>query len=171
MENSINQWVEKLQLLPHPEGGFYKENYRSSEYITSDCLPKRFAGSRPFSTAIYFLITAGNFSAFHRIKSDECWHFYAGDPLWVHLIDDATGAYSKIALGNELTGSGVLQAVVPAGYWFASETQPGGSFSLVGCTVAPGFDFADFELADRNVLKATSPHQAELVERLTRVAD
>ena len=102
MENSINQWVEKLQMLPYPEGGFYKENYRSAEYIEPGCLPDRFAGRRPMSTAIYFLITAGNFSAFHRIKSDECWHFYAGDPLWVHLIDDSTGAYSSIELGNEI---------------------------------------------------------------------
>jgi len=169
MENIVHQWVEKLQMLPHPEGGFYKENYRSEEYIQLDCLPNRFAGSRPFSTAIYFLITAGNFSAFHRIKSDECWHFYAGDPLWVHLIDDATGTYSKIALGNELNGDAVLQAVVPAGYWFASETQPGGSFSLVGCTVAPGFDFADFELANRDALTAKSPEQESLIKRLTRL--
>lgn len=168
MENTINQWVEKLQMLPHPEGGFYKENYRSTEHIDLGCLPERFEGSRPFSTAIYFLITAGNFSAFHRIKSDECWHFYTGDPLWVHLIDNTTGAYSKIALGNELNGSAVFQAVVPAGFWFASETQPGGSFSLVGCTVAPGFDFADFELANRDALIATSPEQAALITRLTR---
>ncbi|MBU3743625.1 MAG: cupin domain-containing protein [Sediminibacterium sp.] len=169
MENSINQWVEKLQMVPHPEGGFYKENYRSTEYIESGCLPDRFAGRRPMSTAIYFLITAGNFSAFHRIKSDECWHFYAGDPLRVHLIDDSTGAYCSIELGNDLNGQGVLQAVVPAGYWFASETQPGGSFSLVGCTVAPGFNFADFELADRDALIAKSPEQAGLISRLTRI--
>ncbi|MEI8111573.1 MAG: cupin domain-containing protein [Chitinophagia bacterium] len=169
MENIVNQWVKKLQMLPHPEGGFFKENYRSTEYMEVSCLPERFGGRRPISTAIYFLITAGNFSAFHRIKSDECWHFYTGDPLWVHLIDDSTGTYSKIALGNQLNGSEVMQAVVPAGYWFASETQPGGSFSLVGCTVAPGFDFADFELASRDSLIAKSPDQASLINKLTRI--
>jgi predicted cupin superfamily sugar epimerase len=169
MENIINQWVDKLQLLPHPEGGFYRENYRSPETIDAASVPERFSGTRSISTAIYFLITAGNFSAFHRIKSDECWHFYTGDPLWVHLINDATGEYSIIELGNDLSGTGVFQAVVPAGYWFASETKAGGSFSLVGCTVAPGFDFADFELAERNQLIAEFPAHTTLIQRLTRI--
>ena len=169
MENIIKQWVDKLQLLPHPEGGFYKENYRSTETLESGCIPDRFSGNRSMSTAIYFLITAGNFSAFHRIKSDECWHFYTGDPLWVHLINDATGDYSIIELGNDLNGTGVFQAVVPAGYWFASETKAGGVFSLVGCTVAPGFDFADFELAERNQLIAEFPEHTTIIQRLTRV--
>lgn len=168
MENIIKQWVDKLQLLPHPEGGYYKENYRSSETIEMGCLPNRFTGNRSMSTAIYFLITAGNFSAFHRIKSDECWHFYAGDPLWVHLINDVTGDYSIIELGNDPNGTGVLQAVVPAGYWFASATKAGGTFSLVGCTVAPGFDFADFELAEKTALIARFPKHATLIAGLTR---
>jgi len=169
MENSIKQWVDKLQLLPHPEGGFYKENYRSNETLEHSCISERFTGSRSMSTAIYFLITAGNFSAFHRIKSDECWHFYTGDPLWVHLINDTTGEYSIIELGSDLSGTGVFQAVVPAGYWFASETKEGGAFSLVGCTVAPGFDFADFELANRAQLIAQFPAHTTLIQRLTRV--
>jgi predicted cupin superfamily sugar epimerase len=169
MENTIKQWVDKLQLLPHPEGGFYKENYRSTETLEPGCIPERFPGSRSMSTAIYFLITAGNFSAFHRIKSDECWHFYTGDLLWVHLINDATGDYALIELGNDLAGTSVFQAVVPAGFWFASETKAGGSFSLVGCTVAPGFDFADFELAECAQLIAQFPAHTTLIQRLTRI--
>jgi len=169
MENTIKQWVDKLQLLPHPEGGFYKENYRSTETLEPSCIPERFPGSRSMSTAIYFLITAENFSAFHRIKSDECWHFYTGDPLWVHLINDATGDYALIELGNDLAGTSVFQAVVPAGFWFASETKAGGSFSLVGCTVAPGFDFADFELANRAQLIDQFPAHTTLIQRLTRI--
>ena len=165
----IKHWVDKLQLLPHPEGGFYKENYRSTETLEHGFIPERFTGSRSMSTAIYFLITAGNFSAFHRIKSDECWHFYTGDPLLVHMINDATGDYAVIELGNDPNGTGVFQAVVPAGFWFASETKAGGAFSLVGCTVAPGFDFADFELANRAQLIAQFPAHTTLIQRLTRV--
>lgn len=166
MQNPVQLLVTQFQLLPHPEGGFYKETYRSAELINEHALPDRFAGNRHFSTAIYFLLEQGNFSAFHRIQSDELWHFYAGDPLQVHILTPE-GSYTKIQLGNK-GDEPCFQAMVPAGSWFASETAPGGSYSFVGCTVAPGFDFADFELAGAAALMAIYPDHAELIGRLCR---
>ena len=160
-------FVDHLGLLPHPEGGFYKETYRCTEVVSSSCLPSRFGDNRSVSTAIYFLLRKGEFSAFHRIKSDECWHFYAGDALRIHVID-AKGNYSFIKLGAKLDEGQVLQAVVPAGSWFASEPEPASSFALVGCTVAPGFDFADFELATVQQLATTFPQLGSLIRRLCR---
>ena len=167
MQHTVAALVEQFGLLPHPEGGFYKETYRSEESIASQALPQRFAGDRNFSTAIYFLLEQGNFSAFHRIQSDECWHFYAGQSLHVHVIHP-NGHYELLKLGNNLTNGETFQAVVPAGSWFASETAAGGQFSFVGCTVAPGFDFADFELAKAAELILLFPAMALLIKRLCR---
>jgi len=165
MQLTVQQLIEQFGLLPHPEGGYYKETYRSPETISKQALPDRFVGERYYSSAIYFLLEQGNFSAFHRIQSDECWHFYAGDTLWVHMMAP-DGQLTTIPLGNQ-PGT-VYQYVVPAGYWFASETAPGGSFSFVGCTVAPAFDFADFELADGDKLSQQFPQHNELIKRLCR---
>jgi uncharacterized protein len=165
MHHTVQELIEQYALLPHPEGGYYKETYRSSEIISKEALPDRFAGERYYSSAIYFLLEQGNFSAFHRIQSDECWHFYAGDTLWVHMISP-DGQFTTVHLGNK-PGT-VYQYVVPAGYWFASETAPGGSFSFVGCTVAPAFDFTDFELADGNLLSQQFPQHGKLIQRLCR---
>ncbi|HCL07093.1 MAG TPA: hypothetical protein DHW64_14605 [Chitinophagaceae bacterium] len=165
MHHTVQELIEQYALLPHPEGGYYKETYRSSEIISKETLPDRFAGERYYSSAIYFLLEQGNFSAFHRIQSDECWHFYAGDTLWVHMISP-DGQFTTVHLGNK-PGT-VYQYVVPAGYWFASETAPGGSFSFVGCTVAPAFDFTDFELADGNLLSQQFPQHGKLIQRLCR---
>jgi len=167
MHHTVAGLVEKFQLLPHPEGGYYKENYRSAEMIGHTSLPQRFTGDRNFSTAIYFLLEQGNFSAFHRIQSDECWHFYAGQRLHVHVIHP-NGEYELLKLGNNLSNGESFQAMVPAGSWFASETAPGGSFSFVGCTVAPGFDFADFELAKATELVQQFPSMEILIRRLCR---
>jgi predicted cupin superfamily sugar epimerase len=165
--NTVTALVARFQLLPHPEGGYYKETYRSADKIASAALPERFRGDRHFSTAIYFLLEQGNFSAFHRIQSDECWHFYDGDSLHVHVIHPH-GAYELLKLGNKLAEGECFQAVVPAGSWFASETAPGGKYSFVGCTVSPGFDFADFELAKAGELTGLYPAMHELITRLCR---
>ena len=167
MVHTLSELVAKFQLLPHPEGGFYRETYRSAELIEQHALPQRFTGYRPFSTAIYFLLKEGNFSAFHRIQSDECWHFYAGQTLHVHVIHP-NGQYALLKLGNDLAKGETFQAMVPAGSWFASETAAGGSFSFVGCTVAPGFDFADFELAKAAELIQQFPAMEILIKRLCR---
>lgn len=161
------QLIRQFQLLPHPEGGWYKETYKSTELIAANALPQRFSGGRAFSTAIYFLLEQGNFSAFHRIKSDECWHFYAGGPLEVFILTPG-GRLTIISLGSGIEEGQQFQYVVPANCWFASRPARESSFSFVGCTVAPGFDFADFELATAEILSAEYPDQSELIMSLCR---
>lgn len=164
----VSYWIEKYQLLPHPEGGYYAETYRAAETIPHQALPGRFSGDRAFSTGIYFLLESHNFSAFHRIQADEMWHFYAGDALEVFVIDADSGELNVIRLGNNPDHGETFQAVVPAGAWFGSRPANGSSYALVGCTVAPGFDFADFEMADREALTQAYPQHAGLIAELTR---
>lgn len=167
MQKRIDHIISKLELAPHPEGGYFKETYRSTGIIPQNVLEGDFSSDRNYSTGIYFLLTAGNFSAFHRIKQDEMWHFYDGDPLIVHMISP-DGHYSSQRIGLNFEDGELPQFVVPKGVWFASEVAVGGEFSLVGCTVSPGFDFADFELADRTLLSDEFPAYPEIIERLTR---
>lgn len=159
-------WIDRLRLQPHPEGGFFAETYRSAETTAPGALPRRFSGTRALSTAIYFLLENGQTSAFHRIQADEIWHFYAGNPLHVAVIDSA-GHLETIRLGPDSAGGQVFQAVVPAGRWFGSFLPESEGYALVGCTVAPGFDFADFELATRGQLLALFPQHRGTIERLT----
>lgn len=158
--------IDRLGLIPHPEGGFYKETYRSEGQISSSNLTD-YSGNRNFATCIYFLLTADNFSAWHKIKQDEIWHFYDGDPIRLHLLSPK-GGYSQILIGRDFNHDQVPQFVVPGGHWFASEVMSPGSFSLVGCSVAPGFDFADFELAKRESLTTQFPQHQGIIRRLTR---
>lgn len=153
-------WIDQLELEKHPEGGYFAESYRSKIKAEFD----GFEGERNLSTGIYFLIDQGVFSAFHRIKSDEMWHFYTGNPLIVHMID-AKGNYSNQIIGANVEKGEKLQFVVPAEVWFASEVKNGGDYSLVGCTVSPGFNFADFELAEANLAQKFPQHR-ELLLRL-----
>lgn len=162
----IQKLINQYQLAPHPEGGYFKETYRSAENIPHAALPEAFSGPRSFSTAIYFLLLKDLFSAFHRIKSDECWHFYEGDSLNVHVIH-LNGEYELIKLGRDSANGEVYQAIVPAGAWFASESK--GEYSFVGCTVAPGFDFNDFELAKEANLTENYPNYAALIKRFCRI--
>jgi predicted cupin superfamily sugar epimerase len=159
-------WIEKLALTRHPEGGCFAESYRSAESVPTEALPGRFHGPRVFCTAIYFLLERGDFSALHRIKSDEIWHFYGGAPLTVQVITSG-GEHYEILLGRDAAQDHCLQAVVPTGCWFGAETR--GAFSLVGCTVAPGFDFSDFEMAERSRVAASFTQHGPLINRLTRV--
>jgi len=154
-------------LQPHPEGGWYAQSYRSSEIIPAAALPDRFGGDRVFSTAIYFLLEQGNFSAFHRIKSDECWHFYQGDPLEVFIIG-TDRQLTIVTLGQDSSRGQLFQYVVPANCWFASRLAKESKFCFVGCTVAPGFDFADFELANQTNLCSEYPEYSELILELCR---
>jgi predicted cupin superfamily sugar epimerase len=163
--DSIQDLVDRLDLLPHPEGGFYKETYRSDlSQIPPDAL--KIGEQRNLSTAIYFLLTKGNFSAFHRIKQDELWHHYIGDPIAVHIISPE-GKYAKLLLGKDLEKGELPQHMVKGGTWFASETL--GEYSLAGCTVAPGFDFADFEMAQREDLANHFPVHREIIGLFTRI--
>lgn len=157
----IEYWTSQLGLQPHPEGGFYAETYRAPGMTATA------RGLRPAGTAIYFLLTAGHFSAFHRIRSDEIWHHYEGDAVHIHVLDP-NGGYSCLLLGHQPERGERLQQVVPAGAWFASECVGEQGYALTGCTVAPGFDFADFELAERSSLALEYPEHAPLIHRLTR---
>ena len=166
-KESVREFISQFNLLPHPEGGFYKETYRSTELIHARALPERFAGDRSVATAIYFLLEQGNFSAFHKIKSDECWHFYAGQTLLIYvLLQD--GCLKEIKLGNNITAGECFQYVVPANCWFASIPANDTAFSFVGCTVAPGFDFADFELAQADKLIRQFPQHESPIKKLCR---
>ncbi len=163
---SVDQLVTQLELQPHPEGGFYKETYRDKGIFPKAGLPQRFNGSRSYSTAIYFLIPAGKFSALHRIHQDEVWHFYLGDPLTIVQISPG-GDVEKTVLGSDIAKGQKLQHVVPAGYWFGAHPNSGAEYSLVGCTVAPGFDFADFEMGSRANLLKQFPQAKDVITQLT----
>lgn len=145
------------KLKPHPEGGFFRETYRSAAEVRT---PR---GRRSLATAILFLLEEGGFSALHRIKSDELWHFYAGGPLRVRAI--GPGGKSESAL---LGPGHKCQHLVPAGRWFGAAPEPGSGWSLVGCTVAPGFDFRDFELGSRADLLKRFPRAAKIIRQFTR---
>jgi predicted cupin superfamily sugar epimerase len=167
MTKDARYWIEKLGLEGHPEGGYYRQTYKADLVLTKESLPREFAGARAASTAIYFLLEGQKFSAFHRLRSDEMWHFYLGATVSVHAIDK-DGRYSEILLGRDPEAGEVLQAVVKAGCWFASRVQDGKGFALVGCTVAPGFDFEDFEMAKREESVRAYPQHREVIEKLTR---
>jgi predicted cupin superfamily sugar epimerase len=160
-------WIEKLDLKHHPEGGYFRETYRSPEVILKQALPERFKSNRVFSTCIYFLLDKAEFSAFHAVRQDELWHFYGGSSLTIHIID-RKARYSAVKLGQNIENNESFQAVVPAGVWFSAAVDDKASYSLVGCTVAPGFEFADFELAERNRLAALYPAHRKLIEKYTR---
>jgi predicted cupin superfamily sugar epimerase len=165
--NDARRWIEALQLRRHPEGGYFRETYRSAEVLRKETLPARFSGDRAFSTAIYFLLEGDDFSALHRIKQEEVWHFYDGSSLTVHVIDPR-GNYTALRVGRDLDRGEVPQAVVMAGCLFGATVNDPGSFALAGCTVAPGFDFADFELPGREELCRLYPQHREIITRLTR---
>lgn len=160
-------WKQHLRLTEHIEGGAYSEVYRSTLLFIPGQLPEKFSGSRPACTQIYFLLEKGQFSAFHRIAQDELWHFYSGDPLIVYEIDE-TGSMKEHLLGNDPRDGQSLFSVIKAGNWFASKPVEGGEYSLVGCTVSPGFDFADFEMAKKDELLAAFPEHAGIIGSLCR---
>lgn len=153
--------VQKLGLQAHPEGGFYKETYRSAQTIETDRNE-----IRNISTAIYFLLENDNRSLFHRIQSNELWFFHQGEPLEIVFIKD--GVLTTIILGNRFDDGEVLQATIPENTWFASGVKNSNGYSLVSCTVAPGFDFADFELAKRGNLIQEYPDLKETILKFTK---
>jgi len=159
-------WIEHLQLKQHIEGGWYTEVYRSELVLQKEQLPVSFSDPRNICTHIYFLLEKNGFSAFHRIKSDELWHFYAGDPLVVYEID-RSGEMIEHLLGNETEKNQSLFCVIRKGNWFASKVVHGGEYGLAGCTVSPGFDFNDFELAEKQSLSNAFPRYADLIADLT----
>lgn len=162
---SARYWIEQLKLTAHPEGGFFKETYRSEENIQCSALPERFGGERSFSTAIFFLLRSQDRSMFHRIKSDELWHFHAGTCLNIYVLTNSGLVIHR--LGPDPDQGDSLQVVIPANCWFGAKVVQPYSYTLAGCTVSPGFDFRDFELAERDQLLKTFPDQKNIIEQLT----
>ena len=165
--NTSEFLVKKFGLTPHPEGGFFKETYRSAGKIGFENPGTDLDGERNYSTCIYFLLCSDSFSAFHRIIQDEIWHFYDGSPVELHMISP-TGNYSLVILGRNIHEEQVYQLVIPGGTWFAARVAPGNDYSLVGCTVSPGFEFSDFELGNRESLLQILPEHEAIIRELTR---
>jgi predicted cupin superfamily sugar epimerase len=161
MEQTAAHWITHLQLQPHPEGGYYKEVFRSETEVMRppSLLPKRAC------TSIYYLLEGADFSGFHRIASDEIWYFHKGAPLHIHVIDEA-GEHLTLELSDEPAGS--LSVVVRAGLWFSAEIFSTRSFTLVSCAVAPGFEFSEFEMGGREQLTALYPQHGDIFVKLCR---
>ncbi|WP_299530773.1 cupin domain-containing protein [Ulvibacterium sp.] len=163
----VDEIVQNLDLKPHPEGGYFKEVYRSEGTINLENLGGAYSSIRNYATSIYFLLTYKAFSAFHKIQQDEIWHFYKGSPIELHMIAP-NGDYSNVRIGNDFGKGERPQFVVPGGYWFSAETFNKGAYALVGCNVSPGFDFEDFVLADRQNLLSQFPQHREIITKFTR---
>ena len=161
MNKEAKYWIKKLDLSKHPEGGYYRETYRCNMKIL---YKNRY---RSISSGIYFLLDGSEFSAFHRLRSDEMWHFYAGGSLTLHVISRHR-RYSLIKLGNDLEDGDVFHTVIRYGSWFGATVDDRLSYSLLGCTVSPGFDFQDFELGQRKKLIEMYPEYRSIIEKLTR---
>lgn len=161
MPTTSQYWIDHLNLQPHPEGGYYKEIFRSTNEVTR-------AGAtieKQACTSIYYLLEGRDFSGFHRLASDELWYFHKGAPLHIHVINHE-GTHTTIELSDNSTGN--LQAVIPPNTWFAAQIPSANGFALVSCAVAPGFDFAEFEMAKKDELLTQYPQHRELLDRLCR---
>lgn len=167
MNQSVADIVERYALQPHPEGGYFREVYRSSHEVEHPTIPPKLGNRRSCGSLIYFLLGREDFSAFHRVRwTDEIWHLYAGGPIELHLIDEA-GHYSEHRVHSDLT-LGAPTAVVPGGCWQAARLAPESEWAFGGCTVAPGFEFADFEMPSRDALLHEFPRHADIIRALTR---
>ncbi len=162
-----SELAEKLRLEPHPEGGFFREVYRSQDHIPAEALPERYPEKKSFCTSIYYLITADAFSAMHRLKSDEILHFYAGAPALVFMIFP-DGTSRELELSNNISGGALPQIIVPGNVWFGIRVKGSGEYTLTGTTVTPGFDFDDFELAERKELTLAYPQHSQEIKQFTR---
>ena len=174
--SKIEEIIKNLALEAHPEGGYFKETYRSKGEINNDNLSPNYEGKRNYSTCIYFMLTSDTFSAFHKINQDEIWHFYDGAPILLHTISES-GIHDEFVIGRDFSKGQSPQLVVPGGHCFAAkvinktnnESATKIDYSLVGCTVSPGFDFTDFVLPSRAELLAQFPQHMDLIKEFTRV--
>ena len=159
--------IRLLGMEPHPEeGGYFVQTYKSEEVIATKALPHRYGSKRSYGTAIFYLLTPDTFSQLHRLESDEIFHFYLGDPVtMLQLHPD--GSTNVVTLGHDIRSGQQLQVVVPRGTWQGSLLNEGGDFALLGCTVAPGFEYSDYESGSRGDLLKEYPEQEELITRLT----
>ncbi len=162
-----NEIIQRLNLIPHPEGGYYREVYRSEHKIYQDSLENYSLDKKPYRNAftlIYYFLIEKQFSVFHKLKSEEIWHFYLGSPIQLHVLDEAKKNYTTVILGNDF----VYQFVIQKNVWFAAEVVDKNSFSLVGCTVSPGFEFEDFEIGKKDELLKIFPEYKNIIEKFTK---
>lgn len=159
--------IRLLEMKPHPEGGYFRETYRSPEIIRKEALPDRFLGDRNFSTSILFLLSYPDFSCLHSIQTDETWHFYQGDPLKI-VSFNKDGIVEEAILGNRLEKGEIPQLVIPHGRWFGAALAAKRGYALVGCTVSPGFDFEDINFGKRDKLLKQFPHLDDIILAFTR---
>lgn len=164
MNEKAKYYIQKLQLKKHPEGGYFREIYRAGEIISIDAPKKN--NKRNVSTSIYFLLEGSQISKFHKLKSDELWHFYDGTAVKIYILDQY-GKLSEVLIGRDIKNGEVFQTAIEKNNWFAAEVIDNRSFSLIGCTVSPGFDFSDFELAKRENLLKNFPEHKELILKFT----
>lgn len=160
-------WIEKLNLLSHPEGGYYREVYRSEGVIPQNCLPQEYKGERNYATSIYFLLGHEDISSFHRLKSDELWYYHSGETLSIYIIDNS-GSLSIKKLGPNIEEGDQFQVIIPAGSIFGAKINSGKNYTLMGCAVAPGFNFSDFELMANKTLHKIYPQHKEVINMLTK---
>ncbi|MGB8936184.1 MAG: cupin domain-containing protein [Candidatus Nitrosopolaris sp.] len=163
MDKDAQHWIDKLNLEEHPEGGYFVESYKAEKFVS---LPE-YDGLRNACSAIYYLLEGDQFSTFHKLKSDELWHFYAGSSLTLHIIE-TDGRLNEVRLGHDIDNKETFQGVVKSGSWFAASINNHNSYSLVGCTVSPGFDYHDEELGDMEALAKTYPLHKLIIEKYTR---
>jgi predicted cupin superfamily sugar epimerase len=164
---TVREIISRLSLQPHPEeGGYFRETYRSKETVSGEALPHRFSGQRSLGTAIYYLLTPETFSSLHRLQSDEVFHFYLGDPVeMLQLHPDGSGR--TVTLGGDLLNGMEPQILIPKGVWQGARLAQEGRFALMGTTVAPGFDYADYEQGDRSALIVAYPQFEKQIVALT----
>ena len=168
MNSTAKRLIDLLNLQKHTEGGYFAETYRSDEIFKSGYFPSRYSGDRRISTSIFFLLEGVDFSAFHKLKSDEIWHFYSGSEMKLYTIDKK-GILYDYTLGNNFENGSAFQISVKSGQWLAAELIDKKSFALVGCTVSPGFEYEDFELGKSSELVKLFPEHGKIIERFTRI--
>jgi predicted cupin superfamily sugar epimerase len=159
-------WVQELGMTAHPEGGFYKEVYRSKDTLSTGQLPERYPSARALGTSIFYLLRQGERSVFHRLISDELWYYHSGGPLEIIEITPE-GQLIATRLGPNILAGEVLQHCVPKGHWFGARPLKNTEYSLLGCVVFPGFEFEDFELAEQQTLVSQYPQHRTVIEQLT----
>jgi hypothetical protein len=165
MNQKARYLIENLELEPHKEGGYFKEIYRSDEILTPECLPERYTESRNLYTNIYFLLQEYDFSAFHKLQSDELWHFCEGDPINIYVLTHE--GLQTITLGSEVAKGQFHQYLIKRGHWFAAELTRKDGYCLAGCTASPGFEYDDLELANRKDLINEFPKYAQIINDFT----
>ncbi|HKI79374.1 MAG TPA: cupin domain-containing protein [Ignavibacteriaceae bacterium] len=167
MNEKAKYYIDKLKLKKHPEGGYYNEIYSAGEIIEADVLPVRYEGARVFSTSIFFLLEGEQISSLHKLKSDEIWHFYDGSTINIYIIS-SNGKLEKRTLGRNLENDELIQTVIEKNNWFGADLNDKSSYGLIGCTVAPGFDFDDFEIGKREELLKKFPDQKDIILNITK---